>query len=317
VSALVYRTLLGDWRTLACDFAHAIYYPHVNLRLVPLIFLAAFWSEAAPIKIACVGDSITEGAGLAVTENYPARLQRLLGSTNNYLVRNFGVSGRTLLKKGDFPYWKEAAFTNSQTFQPDIVIIQLGTNDGKPYNWIYGTNFISDYKEMIAIYGAVASAPKIYICTPCPVFGSGAFDINPGVVRTNIAPAVRSIANELSLSLIDLQIRLTNSAWFPDTVHPDTRGAAAMAAVMFENVSGGIPPGEPPTIILDRTSATRIILSWPTNWGSLVLQMAISQTNANRWNVLTTAIPGNDGAMIRQTNILANSAQRYFQLARP
>lgn len=72
------------------------------------LLLAAFSLlslTAAPIKIACAGDSITEGAGLSnpSTQSYPARLQKLLGT--NYNVRNFGGSGRTLLKKGDFPYW--------------------------------------------------------------------------------------------------------------------------------------------------------------------------------------------------------------------
>jgi len=79
-------------------------------------FLGAFafailtCAYSTPVKIACVGDSITEGSGLTspATQSYPARLQRLLGT--NYNVRNFGVSGRTLLKQGDFPYWKEPFF---------------------------------------------------------------------------------------------------------------------------------------------------------------------------------------------------------------
>jgi acyl-CoA thioesterase I len=293
------------------------YDAYVKALLFLPVLCVAVSCLGVPVKIACIGDSITEGAGLAITENYPTRLQRLLGSTNEYLVRNFGVSGRTLLKKGDFPYWKEAAFTNSRSFLPDIVIIQLGTNDGKPYNWIYGTNFISDYKELAAIYAALSSTPKIFVCTPCPVFGSGAFDINPGTVRTNIAPAVRSVAAELSLPLIDLHARLTNSSWFPDTVHPDTRGAATMAAVMFENLSGGLPLGDGPTLLMERTSSTRIILSWPTNWAALTPQLAVSLTASNRWSILASGIPGNDGAMIRQTNSIPIGSQRYFQLSRP
>src|SRR5215212_6867855 len=101
------------------------------LPLVVLLLAVSALGVTPPVKVACVGDSITEGTGLAspATESYPARLQKLLGT--NYNVRNFGVSGRTLLKQGDFPYWKEAAFTNSRNFGPNIVIIQLGTNDGK------------------------------------------------------------------------------------------------------------------------------------------------------------------------------------------
>src|SRR5579863_8364775 len=63
----------------------------------------------APIRIACVGDSITAGLGVATGKSYPSQLQALLG--DKWQVQNFGVSGRTLLKKGDHPYWIEKAFT--------------------------------------------------------------------------------------------------------------------------------------------------------------------------------------------------------------
>jgi acyl-CoA thioesterase-1 len=190
--------------------------------------------SADPIKIACIGDSITEGSGLSspATQSYPARLQKLLGT--NYIVKNFGVSGRTLLKKGDFPYWKEAAYTNSHTLSPDIVIIQLGTNDSKPQNWRYGTNFVSDYNDLIASYAGLTSAPRIYLCTPCPVYANGAYDIRPGIVATNIAPLVRQIAASHSLPVIELQTRMAAHAeLFPDTAHPNSRGMAVMGAVMF------------------------------------------------------------------------------------
>ena len=56
------------------------------------------------IRVACVGNSITDGHGIdmATAYGYPALLQKKLGS--DYWVKNFGVSGRTLLNKGDFPY---------------------------------------------------------------------------------------------------------------------------------------------------------------------------------------------------------------------
>src|SRR5262245_55187841 len=113
----------------------------------------------AQVKVACIGDSITAGTGLSspTTQSYPARLQRLLGT--NFMVGNFGVSGRTLLKQGDFPYWKETAFKQSHDFYPDIVIIQLGTNDSKPQNWRYGTNFVANYEELIASYTTLSNAP--------------------------------------------------------------------------------------------------------------------------------------------------------------
>ena len=280
------------------------------------MLLGALAIQAVPVKVACVGDSITEGAGLANAsiESYPARLQRILG-TNNFTVRNFGISGRTLLKKGDLPYWNESAFTQSRSFNPDLVIIQLGTNDSKPQNWRHGTNYVDDYKAMIALYAGLASAPRIYLCTPCPVFGAGAFDINPGVVRTNIAPKIRDLAMELDLPVIDLHTRMTNSAWFPDTVHPNAAGMAVMNAVMFENLFG-TPNESRPGLNFERLSATRAVISWPAKWGLLVSLVTTQLRDTNTpWTLIDTAIPYGDGETIRQTNTVSGPI-RFFQLKR-
>ena len=53
-------------------------------------------SGSEPIKIACVGNSITYGAGMLNRENnaYPKQLQAMLGA--GYRVENFGVNGNTL-----------------------------------------------------------------------------------------------------------------------------------------------------------------------------------------------------------------------------
>ena len=49
---------------------------------------------------------------------------------------------------------------------PDLVIIQLGTNDSKPYNWRYGTNYVADYEELIASYTSLSNAPQVILCPP-------------------------------------------------------------------------------------------------------------------------------------------------------
>ena len=86
---------------------------------------------AAPIKIACVGDSLTDGSkssgGKKGDTAYPAWLGRILGS--GYDVRNFGAAGDTLLRGTGWSYWDSAEFRQSKEFAPDIVIIMLGTND--------------------------------------------------------------------------------------------------------------------------------------------------------------------------------------------
>lgn len=89
------------------------------------------------LKVACVGNSITFGAGIANRDlnSYPAQLQYFLG--DEYEIKNFGVSRTTALSKGDHPYIKTSAFKESQAYLPDIVLIKLGTNDTKPQNWKY------------------------------------------------------------------------------------------------------------------------------------------------------------------------------------
>ena len=93
------------------------------------------------IKVACIGNSITDGFGIDMRTayGYPAQLQQLLGK--DYWVKNFGVSSRTMLNKGDYPYMNEMAWKDALAFKPDIVIIKLGTNDSKPENWQYAAEF--------------------------------------------------------------------------------------------------------------------------------------------------------------------------------
>lgn len=104
---------------------------------------------SAPIKVACIGNSITYGSGIAdrPRDSYPSQLARMLGE--KWEVRNFGVSARTMLKKGDFPYWREEAYEQVKAFLPDVVIIKLGTNDTKPQNWKFSGEFFADFRAMV------------------------------------------------------------------------------------------------------------------------------------------------------------------------
>lgn len=282
------------------------------------VLALAFGSKAgaAPIRVACVGDSITEGAGLGnpAVESYPARLQRLLGT--NYTVRNFGVSGRTLLRKGDFPYWKEPAFKQSHDFAPDVVIIKLGSNDAKPYNWKYGSEFVSDYEEMIASYAGLPSAPRILLGTPAPVFKNGAFDINPGVVRTNIAVRVRELAAVPGRELIEFHDRMDgHGEWFPDTVHPNARGTSVMAAIAFGAVTRTPAPETGPVLDLQLAPAGRAWITWPADAADHVL---LGTTLPKASNTVWLVVDGtfvNNGTHIRTTN--SPGSLRLYRLWRP
>ena len=89
----------------------------------------------SPIRVACIGNSLTYGYGLKDRnrEAYPVVLQGLLG--NRYNVQNFGKSGATLLTNGHRPYVKQEEYKQALDFRPDIAVIHLGVNDSDPRNW--------------------------------------------------------------------------------------------------------------------------------------------------------------------------------------
>ena len=189
-------------------------------------------------KVACVGDSITAGVGTknVKTDAYPAQLARMLGP--EFVVRNFGVSGSTLLKAGDKPYQKERAFKEALKFDPAIVIIMLGTNDTKPQNWKLKDQFVGDYKNLIEQFEALPAKPKIFICRPVPVPGKGNFGINEKGVQEEM-PMIEEIAKDTKATIIDMHAALEGKEqMLPDRVHPNTAGATEMAKAAYKALTG-------------------------------------------------------------------------------
>lgn len=193
-------------------------------------------AQDGPLRVACVGDSITFGAGVEPRERscYPALLGELLG--DRYDVRNFGVSGSTLLCTGDTPYVEQAAFQNALEFLPHLVVICLGTNDTKPWNWEGRDRFVADYCALIDAFAVLPTAPRIIVCLPVPAFGE-AFGISGDRVEAEVLPLVRQVAYEAGVELVDLHTPLRHHPeYFPDRVHPDAFGAEAMSRRIFEVV---------------------------------------------------------------------------------
>ncbi len=200
---------------------------------ISLAFLSLAMSAAAQvIKVACIGDSITEGAGVDTpsANAYPVVLGRLLGT--NYQTRNFGVSGTTMLKKGDSPYWNTSQYTSATTYAPDIVTIKLGTNDSKPQNWKFKDQFAGDLRAMIDHFANLPSHPKIFLCLPVPAYAIN-FEINPAIIKNEIIPLIHQVARERGLPVVDLYTALSGRPeLFPDNIHPTAHGAAIIAKTL-------------------------------------------------------------------------------------
>jgi acyl-CoA thioesterase I len=197
----------------------------------------------AQVKVACVGNSITENHGIAQGKKYPDVLQSLLG--DGVTVRNYGLGGRTLLKKGDRPYWKEEKYTEVLAWQPDLVIIKLGTNDSKPQNWQYSNEFVSDYVALIQSFKQLPSKPIVYICLPVPVF-EDKWGITEAVVKNEVIPMVKQVAKKAHVKTIDLNTALSGQPQlFYDGIHPNAEGCSVMANAIYAKVVKKINKRQP------------------------------------------------------------------------
>jgi alpha-L-fucosidase 2 len=186
----------------------------------------------AKIRVACIGASITFGHGIPDREKncYPAQMQNLLGT--GYEVRNYGVSGRTMLKHGDAPYWKEEAYRQALEFNPNVVVIDLGGNDSKPENWQFKAEFADDTRAMIASFRVLPAKPRVLLCLPMPAFKT-TFGINDEVIVREQTPILRQVAFETATELVDLHTAfLDKRSWFADNIHPNAEGAALMAKII-------------------------------------------------------------------------------------
>lgn len=191
---------------------------------------------AGDVKVACIGNSITDGSGIDMASQlgYPAMLRKQLG--RGYEVRNFGVSGRTMVNGGDRPYTREAAWQDAKGYNPNIVIIKLGTNDTKPGNReVMERSYVKDYQAMIDTLKALPSKPKIYLCTPIPAVKS-TWGISDSVIVNFQIPAIRKLARKNKLQVIDLHTLFTEPEknMQSDGIHPNEKGAAKIAEIVAE-----------------------------------------------------------------------------------
>lgn len=206
------------------------------------------------IKVACIGNSITDGHGIpfAPANGYPAQLQKLLGQ--DYWVKNFGVSSRTMLNKGDYPYMNERAWQDALAFKPDIVVIKLGTNDSKTSNWQHGAEFKQDMQQMITTLrpdllqpakkgkknkkqAVKNQGPQIFLCTPVKAF-KPSWTINDSVIVNNIIPIQQEVAKEYNLQVIDLHTLFGNDDKLMqgDGIHPNGKGVQKMAEIIADAI---------------------------------------------------------------------------------
>jgi len=226
----------------------------VVYSLLLLLFTVGVSAQTIPTKIACIGNSVTFGYGLAHPgiESYPAQLQQLMGSA--YLVKNFGHSGATLLQKGHNPYTKTPEFGASIAFRPDIAIIHLGLNDTDPRDWPdHRLDFEADYSALISAFRKANPEVRIYICRLTPIFsGHPRFKSGTRDWYWQIQALLPNIAKANNTRLIDLHQPLYNRPdLFADNLHPDKEGAAIIDRTVYQAITGNYGGLKPAAVFTD------------------------------------------------------------------
>lgn len=167
---------------------------------LPLSSSAAITSgSTAPIRITCVGDSITEGYGSSFEESYPMQMQKMLG--DGYVVTNCGTSGSNVMSGRGYVYRDSGHYTNSINSNPDIVIIALGTNDAGNGLW-YTENgvtaeqkFYADYKSLVQSYINLPSKPVVMVALPTYSWNAdGTIDSRCRINKTGTIPIINRVA---------------------------------------------------------------------------------------------------------------------------
>ena len=211
---------------------------------------------AAQNRVACVGDSITKGAGADKGQDYPTQLARMLGG--EYAVSNFGVSTVTLQKSGNRPYWNHKLFKAATASRPNIVVLMLGTNDAKPENFKDKEAFLADMRAMVDTLAGLPTKPKVVLCLPPPVLDDG-YGISTKILKEDITPLIEQVAKEKKLTLIDCYTPFAGKPGLtPDGVHPNAEGNVLLAKTIAAAIKG-----EQPKPADDKTATQQAAAQFP------------------------------------------------------
>lgn len=255
------------------------------MKLLPFLtmfsLLCVVAAQALPIKVACVGDSITSGSGIPDREtgSYPAQLQSILGQ--EFEVKNFASENASMSPDPPSPYVETPQFKEALKFLPNVVLINLGTYDSLPQPWSQSWKFRIAYQDMISQFRALPSKPAIWLVKPVPAFKSEDKGINARIIEEEILPLIDGIAAKAGAPVIDLNAPFRKRpGLFPDGILPNAEGAGEMAktiAPLLQKYRDQAPPqpsrlSYPPAengVIWDDTAATFWEDAYPVGNGRL------------------------------------------------
>ncbi len=207
-----------------------------------------------PLRIAFVGDSITEGAVATapLTTSYPAVFASLAGK--DVIVANYGVSASGILPVTNVYYLERLAYPllMEETEADYIILTGFGTNDhlAAIRNGLR-KEYITRYTEFIETLSELPATDKVFM-TNSIVGGTATL---PGTahfrIRSVIAPLQERIARELIAKdsnkyiFIDmyglvLPVAKAGNLLSGDRTHPKDSGYAAMGEIIYDAIFNGV-----------------------------------------------------------------------------
>jgi acyl-CoA thioesterase-1 len=191
-----------------------------TLLVAPLLAASAAQADEA-LVVVCLGDSLTEGYGLAPEQAYPHLLERKLReSGRDVRVVNAGISGSTSASAVARLRWQLKS-------EPDVVVIALGGNDGLRGVDVEATE--ANLSEAIAL--AKANGVRVLLA-------GMKLPPNYGPEYTAAFEALfASLAQKHGVALLPFLLEgvaAKPELNLPDGIHPNARGAKIVTQNVYE-----------------------------------------------------------------------------------
>jgi acyl-CoA thioesterase I len=186
------------------------------------------------IRVACVGDSITRGT------EYTLDLWAHLGS--NYVIGDFGVGGTTVSLHSGSAYMNTTSFETAKEFQPDIVIVMLGTNDADKTLNETTQQFVNDYITLLDQFIDLPTKPDVYIMQPPPIYSTNN-TLTQDLIVHRVQVGINQVSAQTGIPVIDAYTPLLGHPdLFLDGVHPKAEGAQLIADAVYTAVDWAAKP---------------------------------------------------------------------------
>jgi lysophospholipase L1-like esterase len=130
-----------------------------------------------------------------------------------------------------------SVYNDALIFQPNIVIIMLGTNDAQPSLHRYNQSFTLDYGALIDSFLGLESKPKVWIVLPPPIINNQSGVIDSAYFDQVIIPGIEQAANQTGMPVIEVYSAFVGHPdYYKDGLHVNSAGARIIAGTIYSAV---------------------------------------------------------------------------------